>query len=164
MKFSSQYLITLHPDQLIRSVTRVASNLKSLQEEIKFDAIAFRGMSGASMAYPVSFLTGIPLLQIRKMTEKSHGNNVEGSGDIIRKYIILDDFIFSGETVRSIITEINKEARRLATFQYSQPEMVKPPECIGITLYTGIDPDNKSFYRCGAAEMESFDGIRKYLV
>lgn len=68
-----------------------------------FDAIAFRGHSGAAVAYPLSYALNIPLLCVRKPGNTKHYiRETEGHVDAGR-YLIVDDFVDSGETIRKIL-------------------------------------------------------------
>ena len=68
-----------------------------------FEAIAFTGMSGSSVAYPLSYLMGKDLLCVRKYdTMYSHsGRKVEGVTSA-KNYVIVDDQIDSGSTINNI--------------------------------------------------------------
>lgn len=101
-------------------VVRVGHKIERLSEKYDFDAIAFRGTSGAAMAYPLSYLMNIPLICVRKSAEPSHGSLVEGNTGI-NSYLILDDLISEGKTIRAIVKAIQKE-------NFSA-------ECVGILLY-----------------------------
>lgn len=76
-----------------------AANLKRYE----FDAIAFRGMSGAMIAPPVAALMGKTLILVRKPGESTHSSDtVEGDVRYIKRYVILDDFVATGNTAREI--------------------------------------------------------------
>lgn len=67
-----------------------------------FDSLAFRGMSGAVIAPTVAIALQKELLLVRKPDESAHSyHDVEGNVSS-RKYIIIDDFIASGETAQAI--------------------------------------------------------------
>ncbi len=131
---------TYKPCSLKAQVNRVVRNLEKLrkQKKVKFDAIAFRGMSGAAVAYPVSVLAGYHLIAVRKEDHSEHhGRNVEGSESRkIRRYIILDDFICSGNTIKAIIHAIDKEKN-----------IDVPPECVGVAIYNKGDSSQKKEVR-----------------
>lgn len=83
-----------------------------------FDAIAFRGMSGALIAPPVALALGKTLIMVRKPDEDSHAirwsipkenHLVEGDAGA-RTYIIVDDFISSGRTKEAIIEAVKNFA------------------------------------------------------
>ena len=138
MLFYSSYLDTVYDDpaDFGEMVTRTAKKLRTLRTRkrnpVLFDAIAFRGTSGAAMAYPLSIKLNVPLICVRKSTEKSHGGNIEGSSGIdVTKYIIVDDFIDSGSTIRAIIDAIKEKAGR------------QEIQCTGIVLYTSSLDDSE---------------------
>jgi hypothetical protein len=69
------------------------------------DVLACRGISGALVGSGISLLTGKPLIIVRKEAENRHSNlAVEGvMGPDFIHYLIVDDFICSGETAQAII-------------------------------------------------------------
>lgn len=70
-------------------------------------AIAARGMSGALIGGVVSALSDLPLLIIRKTDDKHHGyHHVQGPDGFTGPYVIVDDFIESGETVKEILAAV----------------------------------------------------------
>lgn len=114
----SEYLRSIFiPERLKETVDKTTEHILKLQPIIKFQAIAFRGNSGAGIAFPVSYATGIPLICVRK-GENSHGNCIEGANLKIDRYLILDDFIDMGHTVKAIIDTLHNDI------------------CVGIYLYT----------------------------
>ena len=72
-----------------------------------FDALAFRGVSGAIIAPVLALELRKSIIVVRKTAEKSHlwGRTVQGDNNA-RRYIIVDDFIDSGATVQTIVKEI----------------------------------------------------------
>jgi orotate phosphoribosyltransferase len=128
MKFSSSYLTLAHPD-LRATVDRIVPVLIKLHRKLKFDAIAVRGVSGHSIGFPVSYITAIPLLVIRK-EQSSHGCMVQGSSCVdVKKYLILDDFIETGRTIDEML-------RTVIDYVYNRTgSMDQVPKCVGIALY-----------------------------
>lgn len=106
-----------------RTVKRVSKALLKLQKKLKFQAIVFTGTSGAGIAYPVSYLTGLKIVCVRKKNDSSHGYKLEGKVKASR-YIILDDFISCGDTVSYILKTID---------EYSS--YTDEAKCVGIALY-----------------------------
>jgi adenine/guanine phosphoribosyltransferase-like PRPP-binding protein len=98
-----------------RKVTTARKIIRS--HNLKFDAIAFTGNSGALVAAPLAIALDKKLILIRKRKDMSHGEFIEGNTN--SRYIILDDFIASGCTMSAII-----RALRYATGR-----------CVGIVLY-----------------------------
>lgn len=97
-----------------------------------FDAIAFRGLSGALVAPIVAREMKKTLLCVRREIGET-GHSVHGvEGDLAaRRYVILDDFVSSGTTVRKIIQAVRKEFL----------DACRPvPVCIGICEYLWLRP------------------------
>jgi hypothetical protein len=123
--------------QLIESLARVVRTAAALGP---LDAIAFRGVSGCAVGFPVGFVTGMPMIVVRKPGEDSHRDaKFEGVigywyGDRrqrpLRSYVILDDFVGGGATCRAIAHEIrDRHMRRFG----AEP----PPTCVGVIAYRG---------------------------
>ncbi len=131
MRFGTSYLDSIFesPLEYKRLIDRIADQMVALKKKNSFSGMAFRGQSGAALAYPLSARLNIPLICVRKTREISHGLNVEGSSRNIRRYIIIDDFIENGNTIKAIIKAIAKEE------QWRSPGESNT-KCVGIILYT----------------------------
>jgi hypothetical protein len=100
-------------------------------KKLDFDSIAFRGVSGALIAPIVAYKLKKPVTCIRKPTEPSHGcGTVEGAVNFER-YIIIDDFISTGDTVNTIRHTLVKFAGDRAVMPNPPPI----PKCIAIYLW-----------------------------
>lgn len=104
---------------------------------VEFDAIAFRGLSGALVGPAVACRMKKGFLAVRKMKEEeSHSTvAVEGAVKADCQYIIIDDLISSGATVWNIVTELNKFqyvefANSCKAVYYSHKR-----KCVGVFLY-----------------------------
>lgn len=117
----SSYLRRVFSPRLLGDVVeKTHLKLQEMKEKgYTFDAIAFTGNSGAGIAFPLSAKYGYNLICVRK-GEYSHGKNIEASPERIEKYVIVDDQIDRGDTVRRVLNELEK-----ADLQ-----------CQGIVLYT----------------------------
>jgi adenine/guanine phosphoribosyltransferase-like PRPP-binding protein len=107
--------------QFTKTVERAVKVLRKFRRKHPFEAIAFTGTSGAALAYPLSYLLGVPLICVRKSTRDNHfGYKLEGcmTAD---NYIIVDDFIESGKTIERVKKSVEKE--------------VIDTKCVGIYLY-----------------------------
>ncbi len=100
-----------------------------------FEAIAFSGTSGAAMAYILSYRLGIPLICVRKKGDDGHHTRTFGGvrglleGHIdAATYLIVDDWISSGATVKRIAETIRQRSPNA--------------RCVGILLYQGSDWSN----------------------
>ena len=96
-----------------------------LVEKYDFQAFAFRGISGALVAPILAHKTQKTLIVVRKPREKEHSHSmspVEGDR-AANRYIIVDDFQSTGQTVNSIIRGIsifNPIAQCLGTLFYRE--------------------------------------------
>src|ERR1035437_5312438 len=121
-QIQSAYLCApLNPRKLDKFLKKAKDVLKLEQ----FDAIAFRGMSGALVAPLLAHKLHKTLIMVRKgdgESVRSHSmRNIEGD-DAAKRYLIVDDFLASGNTVRDIAREVRYFTGGKA-------------ECIGAMLY-----------------------------
>jgi len=125
----SEYLLEVFdPLKFPKVLRRVRMKLR----HTKYDAIAFRGMSGAAVAFPLAAMANKGLICVRKEDSSHSPYLVEGLvGNDIKRYVIVDDFINSGNTLRNIKQSINEE--------YSDKTLV--PECVAIVFYKEYNPD-----------------------
>jgi adenine/guanine phosphoribosyltransferase-like PRPP-binding protein len=86
----------------LKETLRIAA--KTLRK-YEFDAIAFTGMSGALLAPTLALRLEKNLLMVRKPGDSHSGMRVEGDKAALR-YVIVDDFMASGRTVRTILKEV----------------------------------------------------------
>jgi len=97
--------------------------IKEYREKEPFDSIAFCGTSGAAFAYPLSLRLNIPLIHVRKEGIKTHATSkVEGNIGC-KSYIIVDDLISTGATIRYIkdmIGEYIPSAKYKRVFLYGE--------------------------------------------
>jgi len=95
----------------------------------EFDAIAFRGMSGAMVAPILAHLLGKTLIMVRKGENCHSCHGVEGDAGA-DSYIIVDDFLSTGDTIEQIVTAVQSEwaddiyttagkLKFLGTFEYA---------------------------------------------
>lgn len=137
MGVSSDYLHeALNPYDLEQTIRR---SIRLIQNSgLVFDAIAFRGMSGALVAPSVAMRMSKGMLMVRKESDSTHScTRVEGTSNTAR-YIIVDDFLSTGATCRDICADMANK----------RPGAV----CVGIVLYTtqgdkDVEVDNIPQYR-----------------
>lgn len=90
-------------------IIKAVCDLRKISDE--FDSIACCGSSGLMVVPQVAELLNKNILLIRKETEKCYSNfAIEGIAPF--RYIILDDLICSGNTVRHIKGTIRSEYER----------------------------------------------------
>lgn len=115
----------------------VAAILPEMMNRLGADAVAVTGKSGLSLAFATLMLIDFPLIVVRKRGENSHGNPIEGDPSVdVRKYIILDDFVSSGDTVKTMVGSIDEMVGSAIN--------AKPLRCVGVLQYlrygTGYSP------------------------
>lgn len=115
----------LEPKIAKQVVTLVIKMIK--ESGIEFDAIACRGLSSLLIAPIVAMRLNKTLLCIRKEGENSHSNNVVEGDHAARRYLIIDDFIDSGATIKTIT----------ATLHGFNPSM----RCAGFIAYKRLVPN-----------------------
>lgn len=76
---------------------------------LEFDSVICRGNSGLLFASAFGMMAEKNILINRKRTDNSHSDNViEGETSGVRRVLIVDDFISSGETVREIFSAMKR--------------------------------------------------------
>lgn len=127
MKIRSSYLDEVFDDQPYYGyVNSVNVSVGRLFPHVdKFDTIAFCGMSGALVAPAVAVRLRKWMTLVRKPSDGlSHGMRVEGA--VQGRYMILDDFISEGDTVRRIqeaILKVNPEMYCVGICTYKDPRV-----------------------------------------
>ena len=109
------------------TVEKTLKELEPLKDS--FDSIAFRGLSGGLIASIICYQMKKGMVAVRKdkKIEASHSQNkVESETDNIGRFIILDDQISSGTTVREMLKAIT--------------DMKLEGKCVGIYTYQGYTP------------------------
>ena len=114
----------------------IAQTIDALEpHKDKFDSIAFKGNSGSMVAPAVAVALGKAITLVRKADGNHSSRNVEGLLNC--RYIIVDDLIDTGSTVRSIQSDIRQADTWGDEFASS--------ECVGIYLWRDREwhwPDN----------------------
>lgn len=96
-------------------------------KDLDFDTIAVRGNSGLLLGSILAYKWNKDIIIIRKTEEASHGTGVEGWG-INQNILIVDDFIESGNTVRTVCDKVLNHC--------------DSPTIVGIILYSGGDSES----------------------
>ena len=95
--------IQFNTTSLRETVQRLSLAVPKMMRDLEADAIVVTGKSGISLAFALKMLIDVPVVVVRKKGENSHGSSIEGDGFTdVQKYIVLDDFVSSGATVRQI--------------------------------------------------------------
>lgn len=106
--YCSEYLSKfLNPNKLKRYTDLAVKCLSRFE----FDAIAFTGMSGALVAPGIAMAMQKPLIMVRKGKGKNCHSYMTVEGDAAAKsYVIVDDFVATGNTVNRVIRKIKNFA------------------------------------------------------
>lgn len=112
----------------------IVKNCIKFLKKIEFDAIAFRGLSGALIAPSIAMEMGKELIAVRKTKGDHSSNMVEGDRNA-RTYVIVDDFIGSGNTVLKMLDEIAKYAPGAECIGVLQAFYINDPVGVGIATY-----------------------------
>lgn len=130
---TSSYLETVFDlKQYTAVLKRAKTKLRVKRRTLRFDAIAFRGSSGAALAFPLSVALQVPLIHSRK--EASHTSiRVEGATRA-KRILIVDDLVCTGDTMQRIESDIRKWCAPGA-------------KIVGVALYNSNNPKDLSHLR-----------------
>jgi hypoxanthine phosphoribosyltransferase len=134
---SAYFASILNPAKLKKVIRKLCENIKEFQKTTKVDAIAIRGLSGSLIGGILSHKLGIPLMCVRK--GKSHSDYrvetflTEYKPEI--NYIIIDDLICSGGTIKAIIKEVKREFKKINSENVDEGLVQMKPVPKGIFLY-----------------------------
>lgn len=117
--------------RLVRGFAKaIAASLPEHMRHYGAESIVVMGSSGVSAAFAALMLIDFPLFLVRKDNDNSHGSPIEGpTGLYLKDYLILDDFVDSGRTVRQIIHNIDTAAEMRCS-----PDD-RRPQCKGVVQY-----------------------------
>lgn len=94
----------LEPNKLIQTVAYAQRTLQ--RQKWKFDVIVCQGLSGMAVSLPLGFSMKIPVVIARKSLQGTHASSfLEGVSGPWR-YIIVDDFPETGNTIDNIINTV----------------------------------------------------------
>jgi len=108
----------LDPDSDRPVIDNIVDGLSPISES--FDAIAVRGMSGALVVHEVAARLNKNIILVRKDVLRYTPFKVEGPKD--GRYVILDDLICTGATIRNICEDIRSN-------------LCEHSRCVGIYLW-----------------------------
>lgn len=145
------------PDRLRLAIDFAAPIVARLADRHGFNALVYRGQSGACYAWPLSYATGIGVACVRKGGEGSHSPfGVEGFVGAGVRYAFIDDFISSGKTYRavtSVVGEANIKAVLLMqrTIYYDGPAhepVCRAYDCAAPVYYLNMPSNIDPYGRC----------------
>lgn len=111
-----------NPDEFRKTVNGLVDFIED--RELEFSHIACRGMSGVTIAAPLAYALHKSLIVVRKTKADSHAEQLVEGVPVHHpfSYLIVDDFIVSGNTVRTIVDEItykNSQASLVGVITYN---------------------------------------------
>jgi adenine/guanine phosphoribosyltransferase-like PRPP-binding protein len=121
MNVKTAYLQSLDPTLLKKEIALALKSLKG----VAFESIAFTGVSGALVAPAVAAKMKKGLILVRKNITSQHSCYLVEGHKLYRsqKYIIIDDFPSTGDTIERIIKQIkekhNPAAKCVGVYWYS---------------------------------------------
>jgi len=130
----SDYVLSSYLDDMFQPERRrliVKGMLRIILTKVgirNFDAIAFTGISGATIAPILAFILDKPLIAVRKDSGAHSCYKAEGLISA-EKILIIDDLIESGSTIATIMAKVLESCR-----VYRGAE-AKLPEFIGVALF-----------------------------
>jgi adenine/guanine phosphoribosyltransferase-like PRPP-binding protein len=101
-RHASHMFYSIRPSALQDAINASRDILK----KYTFDAFAFRGMSGALLAAPFALAFDKGLILVRKENDNSHSRMLVEGMHTAKQYVIIDDFIASGATIRAILKDV----------------------------------------------------------
>ena len=96
----------LRPVNRTEIINRTIKYLKG----IKFNSVVVSGASGLAIGPIIAYKLRKNLVIIRKPKEKTHSDDMV-EGQLGKSYIIIDDFIDTGATIRRILRTIAKDGQ-----------------------------------------------------
>lgn len=135
---------TLNPDTFNVRV-KIANKVLSAYD---YDSFAFRGMSGALLGAPLAHLFKKTMLVVRKPGVDCHTDRAVEGDFGARRYVIVDDVISSGNTVRTIIRAIKHFAPHA--------------ECVGILVWEDLCDQRDTLEECSSYLPSAGDNYDKF--
>ncbi len=115
--------------ELSKAIKRTIKKLSA----IDFDTIVYSGHSGSLVSVPVAISMGKELTLIRKAYDRSHSVSMI-EGVCPKKFVIVDDCIQTGDTIRRILKKVDKLSvgKRYPHFKgvylYNERDFLEPEE------------------------------------
>ena len=121
----TQSFHTSYMETLFREPEKIVRRLRNLQERgVEFDTIVGTGISGLIPLKQAADELGIHWLAVRKPGENSHSGSLL-TGEIGDKWLMVDDFMQSGATVKRVVEAITRagvKSQFVGLLQYEAPD------------------------------------------
>jgi adenine/guanine phosphoribosyltransferase-like PRPP-binding protein len=128
-------------------VARIVKVATKALKVVEFDTIAFRGMSGALIAPIVAHKMKKEVAMLRKSGAQTHSCYEYEGHTAVQRYVILDDFVSTGQTVAGIIRDMRRSV----------------PGAKFVGLYTYYSTYDKSAGWYPVDQSELFDKIKRHM-
>ena len=125
------YMKTAVRISLLRKRIKMAVKVVK-KKRLNFDSIAFRGMSGAMLGTPLALRLNKQIIMVRKSTRSTHSSFMIEGFKQSKQYLIVDDFVSNGNTVRAIMEKVRRispKAKCIGILEVTKPS---GPRFIGI--------------------------------
>lgn len=113
-------------------VEAVSRKLEAIFEKTPFEAVAGTGNSSTPLLGALSYKLGIPIIATRKSGDPAHDSRPANGLVGCKAYVIVDDLIDSGATVKGIMERI-ETAQKKRNESWGDNDAI--PKCVGIILY-----------------------------
>ena len=134
MILSSGYATGYAAEEVRKRALWAADAIGKMMAETGATSVVVHGNSGVSCGFAALLLSDLDfnIVLLRKDNDNSHGAPIEGpDGHHLGRYLILDDFVSSGNTMNRIRDKISSLS--IQRWHYGPGE--ETPECVGIVLY-----------------------------
>ena len=132
MILSSGYATGYAAAEVRKRAQWAANAIDKMMAKTGATSVVVHGNSGVSCGFAALMLSDLDfnIVLLRKDNDNSHGSPIEGPHNHrLERYLILDDFISSGNTMNRIRDKIAMLYRQ----HYYMGE--RAPQCVGIVLY-----------------------------
>ena len=131
---SSGYATRYAAEEVRMRARWAAAAIGKMMAETGATSVVVHGNSGVSCGFAALMLSDLDfnIVLLRKDNDNSHGAPIEGPDDHhLGRYLILDDFVSSGNTMNRIRDKIGSLS--VQRWYYEPGE--ETPECVGVVLY-----------------------------
>lgn len=127
----------------------VQAAMERLSEVPGLEAIAVRGFSGTIVGSIVAHEMGLPMFIVRKPKEdEPHHSDAAVEGPLhwspLARYVIVDDFVASGNTLRAIVRGVGNRGHLLGAYLYRDDEFFTREEIDANWVQSTLPPSYKS--------------------
>lgn len=115
--FYASYSEAQYDHEKLRTVARLCAAWFRKHADM-YDGVVLHGKSGLSIGFATAMLMDLPIIVVRKDGENSHGSDIESNGnrevrtDRPYRWILLDDFIASGATLKRVADKFGRFLNR----------------------------------------------------